>query len=151
MASPHSDCRCVGQKRIAILLGFGISYALFALAHTPSRVIGFLDALYFSALRLRSRTVSAAVLARGFNNTIGLVTLPFCGPHLRPLVIFLSCQATEVGAASDQSCRAARIGGDERPSTRLIEGLPAQGTEKNQRFSPIDRGFRHQPEHHKCG
>jgi membrane protease YdiL (CAAX protease family) len=67
-----------GQNRVGILLGVGVSSALFALAHTEYVLIGvvvtFLDALYFSALRWRFRTLWAAVLAHGFNNTIGLVT-----------------------------------------------------------------------------
>ena len=73
-----------GQKRVGILLGVGVSAALFALAHIEQGVSGvvvtFLDAIYFSALRWRFRTLWAAVLAHGFNNTIGLVTFFFVGP-----------------------------------------------------------------------
>jgi CAAX protease family protein len=70
------------QKRVGTLPGVGVSSALFVVAHTEQGVIGevviFLDALHFSALRWRFRT--AAVLAHGFNNTIGLVTFFFVGP-----------------------------------------------------------------------
>jgi membrane protease YdiL (CAAX protease family) len=73
-----------GQQRAGIVLGVAVSSALFALAHTEQGVIGvivtFLDALFFSALRWRFRTLWAAVLAHGFNNTIGLVTFFFAGP-----------------------------------------------------------------------
>jgi hypothetical protein len=73
-----------GRTALRILLGVGVSSALFALAHTEQGMIGvvvtFLDALYFSALRWRFRTLWAAVLAHGFNNTIGLVTFFFVGP-----------------------------------------------------------------------
>lgn len=72
------------QQRAGIVLGVAVSSALFALAHTEQGVIGvivtFLDALFFSALRWRFRTLWAAVLAHGFNNTIGLVTFFFVGP-----------------------------------------------------------------------
>jgi membrane protease YdiL (CAAX protease family) len=60
------------------------SSALFGLAHTEQGVVGvivtFLDAVFFSVLRLRYRTLWAAILAHGFNNTIGLVALYFVGP-----------------------------------------------------------------------
>ena len=73
-----------GQQRAGIVLGVAVSSALFALAHTEQGMIGvivtFLDALFFSALRSRFRTLWAAVLAHGFNNTIGLVTFFFVGP-----------------------------------------------------------------------
>ena len=73
-----------GQQRAGIVLGVAVSSALFALAHTEQGMIGvivtFLDALFFSALRWRFRTLWAAVLAHGFNNTIGLVTFFFVGP-----------------------------------------------------------------------
>ena len=39
-----------------------------------------LDAVAFSVLRYRYRTVWAAVLAHGFNNTIGFVALFLVGP-----------------------------------------------------------------------
>jgi uncharacterized protein len=73
-----------GQSRAASLLAVGISSVLFALAHTEQGVIGvvltFLDALFFSALKWRFRTLWAAVLAHGFSNTIGMVTFYFIGP-----------------------------------------------------------------------
>ena len=44
--------------------------------------------IYFSALRWRFRTLWAAVLAHGFNNTIGLVTFFLVGPiYERALVL----------------------------------------------------------------
>jgi uncharacterized protein len=39
-----------------------------------------LDALFFSFLRLRCRSLSAPVLAHGFSNTIGLITVFLIGP-----------------------------------------------------------------------
>ncbi len=81
------------QTRITDVLGagtVGIAFAvlasslLFGLAHTEQGVIGvvatFLDALFFSVLRLRYRTLWASVLAHGFNNTIGLVAYFLAGP-----------------------------------------------------------------------
>ncbi len=65
-------------------LAIGLSSALFALAHTEQGAIGvavtFLDALFFSVLRLRYRNLLAPVLAHGFNNTIGLVAFFLIGP-----------------------------------------------------------------------
>jgi CAAX protease family protein len=60
------------------------SSLLFGLAHTEQGVIGvavtFLDGLFFTAVRLRYRSLWAAILAHGFNNTIGLVALFLVGP-----------------------------------------------------------------------
>ena len=73
-----------GKGRAGTVLAVGISSGLFALAHTEQGVIGvvltFLDALFFSALKWRFRTLWAAVLGHGFNNTIGLVTFYLIGP-----------------------------------------------------------------------
>lgn len=61
-----------------------VSATLFALAHTEQGLIGvvltFLDAIFFSVLNLRYRSVWASVLAHGFNNTIGLTAFYFVGP-----------------------------------------------------------------------
>ena len=60
------------------------SAVLFGLAHTEQGAIGvaltFLDAVVFSVLRLRYRTLWASVVAHGANNTIGLVAFYFVGP-----------------------------------------------------------------------
>jgi membrane protease YdiL (CAAX protease family) len=73
-----------GESRAGSVTAVGISSALFALAHTEQGVIGvfltFLDALFFSTLRWHFRTLWAAVLAHGFNNTIGMVTFYLIGP-----------------------------------------------------------------------
>lgn len=57
---------------------------LFGLAHTEQGVVGVvlttLDALALTWLRLHYRTLWAAVLGHGFNNTIGLVTFFLVGP-----------------------------------------------------------------------
>ncbi|HEY3411242.1 MAG TPA: type II CAAX endopeptidase family protein [Propionicimonas sp.] len=57
---------------------------LFGWAHNEQGVIGVattcIDALFFTWLRLRYRSLWAAVLAHGFNNTIGLVAYFFVGP-----------------------------------------------------------------------
>lgn len=57
---------------------------LFGWAHNEQGVIGMattaIDALLFTWLRFRYRTLWAAVLAHGFNNTIGLVAYFFVGP-----------------------------------------------------------------------
>ena len=61
-----------------------IAALLFGWAHSEQGVIGVaatcIDALFFTWLRLRYRSLWAAVLAHGFNNTIGLVAYYFVGP-----------------------------------------------------------------------
>ncbi len=42
--------------------------------------VTFLDGLFFTAARLRYRSLWATILAHGFNNTIGLVALFLVGP-----------------------------------------------------------------------
>lgn len=74
----------LGSQVLGVVAGVAVSSILFALAHTEQGQIGvavtFLDALFFSALRLRYRTLFAPVLAHGFNNTIGLVAYFLIGP-----------------------------------------------------------------------
>jgi uncharacterized protein len=81
---PTRISEVVGQNRAGGLLAVSISAALFGPAHTEQGVVGvvltFLDALFFSALKWRFRTLWAAVLAHGFNNTMGLVTFYLIGP-----------------------------------------------------------------------
>ncbi|MBJ7459179.1 MAG: CPBP family intramembrane metalloprotease [Thermoleophilaceae bacterium] len=81
------------QTRLTDLTGTGttglaaaviFTSALFALIHTEQGTIGvaatFLDAIFFSVLRLRFANLWAAVLAHGFNNTIGLIAFFLAGP-----------------------------------------------------------------------
>jgi membrane protease YdiL (CAAX protease family) len=60
------------------------SSVLFGLAHTEHGTVGvvvtFLDALFFSVLRPRFRALWAPILAHGFSNTLGIVTLFLIGP-----------------------------------------------------------------------
>lgn len=74
----------VGRTVIGVVVAVFGSSALFALIHTEQGVIGigvtFLDAIFFSVLRLRYRSVWAAWMAHGFNNTIGLVAFFLVGP-----------------------------------------------------------------------
>jgi uncharacterized protein len=69
---------------IGLVIAVGVSSVLFGLAHTEQGLIGvvvtFLDALFFSFLRLRYRTLWAPVLAHGFSNTLGLITFFLIGP-----------------------------------------------------------------------
>lgn len=81
------------QTRLRQLLGSGraglagavlVSSVLFGVAHSEQGAIGVLvitlDGVAFSVLRYRLRTLWAAVLAHGFNNTIGFVTFFLAGP-----------------------------------------------------------------------
>jgi CAAX protease family protein len=61
-----------------------VSSVLFGFIHTEQGVIGVvlttLDGIFFSVLRYRYQTLWAAILAHGFNNTIGLVAYFIAGP-----------------------------------------------------------------------
>lgn len=73
-----------GRATIGVVLSVVISAAMFAAIHTEQGTIGVaataLDAIFFSALRLRFDNLWAAVLAHGFNNTIGLTAYFLAGP-----------------------------------------------------------------------
>jgi membrane protease YdiL (CAAX protease family) len=73
-----------GSGTTGVVLAVLVSSVLFGLAHSEQGVIGmaatFLDAVFFSVLRLRYRSLWAPVLAHGFNNTIGLVAFFLAGP-----------------------------------------------------------------------
>ena len=74
----------LGSGRLGIVVAVLGSSLLFGLAHTEQGLLGvvatFLDALFFSALRLHYGTVWAPVLAHGFNNTLGFVAFFVVGP-----------------------------------------------------------------------
>lgn len=67
-----------------LILAVLLSSVLFGLAHTEQGLIGIvvvtLDGAFFSVLRYRYQTLWAAVLAHGFNNTIGVVAYFIAGP-----------------------------------------------------------------------
>jgi membrane protease YdiL (CAAX protease family) len=81
---PTRLTEALGSGTAAVITAVVASSVLFGVAHTEQGLVGvvvtFLDALFFSALRLRYRTVWASILAHGFNNTIGLLALFLVGP-----------------------------------------------------------------------
>jgi membrane protease YdiL (CAAX protease family) len=75
----------IPNKKIGLFLAVALTSLLFGFIHTEQGVIGVvvttLDAVYFSLIRLKYKdNLWAAVLAHGFNNTIGIVTFFFTGP-----------------------------------------------------------------------
>jgi membrane protease YdiL (CAAX protease family) len=74
----------VGSPRVGVVLAVAVSSLLFGMAHTEQGVVGVtlttIDAIIFSLLRYRYRTLWAPVLAHGFKNTIGVVAFFFIGP-----------------------------------------------------------------------
>lgn len=74
----------IGGSLVGVVIAVGLSSVLFGLAHTEQGMVGValttIDAVFFSVLRLRYRSVWAAVLAHGFNNTIGLTAFYLVGP-----------------------------------------------------------------------
>ncbi len=73
-----------GSTSASLVLAVVVSSVLFGVAHSEQGVVGgltiTLDAVAFSILRYRYRTLWASVLAHGFNNTIGFVAFYFVGP-----------------------------------------------------------------------
>ena len=74
----------LGGGPAALAVAVLVSSLLFGLAHSEQGVIGVfvvtLDALAWSALRLHYKTLWAAILAHGFNNTLGFITFFVMGP-----------------------------------------------------------------------
>jgi membrane protease YdiL (CAAX protease family) len=73
-----------GSSRAGLVAAVAISSVLFGMAHSEQGVIGALivtiDAIAFSVLRYRYKTLWASVLAHGFNNTIGFIAFFLVGP-----------------------------------------------------------------------
>lgn len=80
----HRTRDAVGGSTGGVVGAIAVSATLFALAHTEQGLIGvaltFLDAIFFSVLNRRYRTLWASVLAHGFTNTIGLTAFFVVGP-----------------------------------------------------------------------
>jgi membrane protease YdiL (CAAX protease family) len=74
----------VGHGRAGTVVAVLVSSMLFGAVHSEQGLIGVLvvtlDAVAFSVVRYRCRTLWASVLAHGFNNTIGFVAFFFAGP-----------------------------------------------------------------------
>ena len=73
-----------GSGRFGLVVAVVLSSLFFGIAHSEQGVIGVfiitLDAIAFSVVRYRFKTVWASVLAHGFNNTIGFLAFFFVGP-----------------------------------------------------------------------
>jgi membrane protease YdiL (CAAX protease family) len=71
-------------ERSGLVIAVLLSSILFGLAHTEQGLVGVLlttsDAIFFSILRYRYRTVWASVLAHGFINSSGLLAYFIAGP-----------------------------------------------------------------------
>jgi membrane protease YdiL (CAAX protease family) len=74
----------LGQGAVALTAAVLLSSVLFGVLHSEQGVVGVLavtlDGVAFCLLRLHYGTLWAAVLAHGFNNTLGLVTFYLIGP-----------------------------------------------------------------------
>ena len=75
---------CFGSGRAGLVVAILGSSLLFGFAHSEQGLIGVvvitLDAIAFSVVRYRCRTLWASVLAHGFNNSIGFVAFFIVGP-----------------------------------------------------------------------
>ncbi len=74
----------LGHGRAGTVVAVLVSSVLFGAVHSEQGLIGVLvvslDAVAFSVVRYRCRTLWASVLAHGFNNTIGFVAFYLVGP-----------------------------------------------------------------------
>jgi membrane protease YdiL (CAAX protease family) len=74
----------LGKGPVALAVGVLVSSLLFGVLHSEQGLVGVvvvaLDGVAFCALRLYYGTLWAAVLAHGFNNTLGLMTFFLIGP-----------------------------------------------------------------------
>ena len=74
----------LGHGRAGTVVAVLVSSALFGAVHSEQGLIGVLvvslDAVAFSVVRYRYRTLWASILAHGFNNTIGFVAFYLVGP-----------------------------------------------------------------------
>lgn len=81
---PVRAAETLGGGRWAVVVGIVGAAVLFGLAHAEQGQVGvgltFLDALFFSCLRLRCGGLWASVLGHGLSNTIGLTTFFVIGP-----------------------------------------------------------------------
>jgi uncharacterized protein len=72
------------SERAGLVVAILISSLLFGIAHSEQGVVGVvaitLDAVAFSVLRYRYKTLWASVFAHGFNNTIGFIAFFLLGP-----------------------------------------------------------------------
>ena len=72
------------DERSGLFIAVALSSILFGLAHTEQGLVGILlatsDAIFFSVLRYRYRTLWASVLAHGLLNSIGMVAYFIAGP-----------------------------------------------------------------------
>ena len=73
-----------GSGRLALVAAIVASSLLFGIAHSEQGFVGVvavaIDAVAFSVLRYRFKTLWASVLAHGFNNTIGFIAFFLIGP-----------------------------------------------------------------------
>lgn len=76
--------QALGGSTGAVVVAVLVSSALFGRVHDEQGAIGVLvvalDAVVWSVLRHRCRSLAAPMLAHGFNNTIGFVAFYFVGP-----------------------------------------------------------------------
>lgn len=81
---PVRAAQTMGSGQTATLVAFLGAAVLFAIAHLEQGAVGvgltFLDALFFTFLRLRCGGLWASVLGHGLSNTIGLTTFFLVGP-----------------------------------------------------------------------
>ena len=74
----------LGSGRLGLVGAVLLSSLLFGIARSEQGVIGVLtvtlDAIAFSVVRYRYRTLWASVLMHGFNNTIGFTAFFLVGP-----------------------------------------------------------------------
>lgn len=72
------------NKALGTVIAVGVTSLLFGLMHSEQGIVGMIntafDAIMFSVVRYRYKSIWASVMMHGFSNTIGIVTFYFTGP-----------------------------------------------------------------------
>lgn len=72
------------NQRVGTLIAILLTSTLFGWMHSEQGVVGMInttiDAILFSLIRYRYKSVWASIMVHGFSNTIGIVTFYFTGP-----------------------------------------------------------------------
>lgn len=80
----HRIISLFANKTAGMVVAVAATSALFGIMHSEQGIVGILttavDAVLFSVVRYRFKSIWASVLVHGFSNTIGLVTFYFIGP-----------------------------------------------------------------------
>lgn len=80
----HRIISLFANKMLGTLIAIGTTSLLFGFMHSEKGIVGMittaLDAVFFSIIRYRYKSIWASVMVHGFSNMIGIVAFYFTGP-----------------------------------------------------------------------